>query len=88
MELMRNFFVDVVWNVAEPMLSALATLQGPDKLLFGTDMPFEHGRWIGHGIDMLKHNDVVGDDVKRGVARDNALRLFPTMAARLTGSPD
>ena len=85
-ELMPNFYVDVVWNVAEPMLSGLAALQGPVKLLFGTDMPFEHGTWIGFGIGTLANNGTVGDEVKRAVARDNALRLFPSVAGRLAGS--
>ena len=86
-ELMRNFYVDVVWNVREPMLGALATLQGPDKLLFGTDMPFEHGPWIANGINDFRDNSVVTDDVKKAVARDNALRLFPTVAAKLEKVP-
>ena len=81
-ELMKGLYVDVTWNTAEPMLSGLATLLGPEQLLLGTDMPFEHGPWIARGIDALKENPAVTDDVKRAVVRDNALRLFPSLATR------
>ena len=82
-DLLRALHVDVVWNVAEPMLSGLVVLQGPDKLLFGSNMPVEQAPRVAHAIITLMRNGAVGAEVKQAVARDNALALFPSVARKL-----
>ena len=82
-DLLRGLYVDVLGNVDEPMLSGLAELQGPDKLLFGSDMPLECPTRVARGITTLMANAAVGEQVKQAIARDNALRLFPSVARKL-----
>ena len=82
-DLLRGLYVDVLWNVDEPVLSGLAELQGPDKLLFGSNIPFEYPTRVARSITTLMANVAVDAPVKQAIARDNALRLFPSVARKL-----
>ncbi len=83
-ELMRRLHVDVVWNEYDPALPALVETFGSDHLLYGSDMPFEHKLDLARGdIDRLRAHPNVDDATKAGILRDNALALFPAIAAKL-----
>jgi predicted TIM-barrel fold metal-dependent hydrolase len=84
--LIRNLHFDVCWNTYEPVLGALAEMSGTSQLLYGTDRPFEHSPYLERDLSKLESNRGVDDDARQAIRRDNALRLFPGLAARLAST--
>jgi predicted TIM-barrel fold metal-dependent hydrolase len=85
LELLRTrFSYDVALSATPFALAALQALVGPDRILFGSDVPFAPEFIVAETIRGLATHGRFDEAGHRAVARDNALRLFPGLAARVT----
>jgi len=80
---LRRFYYDVAQSAAPLSLRALSEVAEPDRVLFGSDYPFALTR------EKVVYDTVAGvrgyggfdAAMRRKVERDNALALFPRLAA-------
>jgi aminocarboxymuconate-semialdehyde decarboxylase len=70
---LRRFYYDSIVHSPEA-LAFLVTRVGPERVLFGTDFPFEMAEQ--RSADEWLRVPAVGDDVLRAVAGENAAMLF------------
>jgi 6-methylsalicylate decarboxylase len=63
-------------------LRSLQELVPTEQILWGSDLPFVHGQRLQHEIDEWEAYDGLVGQARQAVERDNALRLFPSVAAR------
>jgi predicted TIM-barrel fold metal-dependent hydrolase len=60
-------------------IAALLDLVDVSRLLFGTDMVFAAVPGVQANIAALAATELLTDEEKRRVVRDNALKLFPRL---------
>ena len=53
----------------------------PNKILFGSDWPYCPEDMAVSMINALETNPLLDEKLQRAIARDNALKLFPRLAA-------
>ncbi|MGC0314657.1 amidohydrolase family protein [Kitasatospora acidiphila] len=80
---LRGLYYDVALGANPHSLSALLELADPGHLLFGTDHPFSPEPLITANSRGLADYPGFSDQTRRAIAADNALPLFPQLAARL-----
>ncbi|WP_181799572.1 amidohydrolase family protein [Kitasatospora acidiphila] len=80
---LRGLYYDVALGANPHSLSALLELADPGHLLFGTDHPFSPEPLITANSRGLADYPGFSDHTPRAIAADNALPLFPQLAARL-----
>src|SRR5262249_61516759 len=84
LELLRaRFFYDVALSATPFALAALQALVGPDRILFGSDVPFAPEFIVAETVRGLANHGRFGEAGRSAVARGNALRLFPGVSARM-----
>jgi len=84
LDLLRTrFFYDVALSATPFALAALQALVGPDRILFGSDVPFAPEFVVAETVRGLATHSRFDEAGRRAVARDNALKLFPGLAARM-----
>lgn len=81
LEYIRRFYYDTALSPSPYSLASLRELVDPSHILFGSDYPFAPAPVVGTCCDTLDASPVWDDDVKRGIARDHALALFPGYSA-------
>src|SRR5262249_16897668 len=85
LELLRTrFFYDVALSATPFALAALQALVGPDRILFGSDVPFAPEAIVAETVRGLATHGRLDQARRRAGARDNALKLFPGVGARMS----
>ena len=84
LELLRNrFHYDTALSATPFALSALQALVGPDRIVFGSDAPFAPEFIVAESVKGLWTHGRFDAAGRHAVARGNAIRLFPKLAARM-----
>ena len=83
LRLLGRFYVDTAQSHNEPALAATRALVDVSHIVLGTDWPYAV---LADGDDPQPELDELGADIRRDVDRFNALRLVPSLRARL-GAP-
>jgi predicted TIM-barrel fold metal-dependent hydrolase len=81
---LRGLYYDVAEIVAPGPLKALMEIADPSRILFGSDFPFSRHRNPAQDVrDMIAGFEAFNGwnaKTRRGIERDNALKLFPRLA--------
>lgn len=84
LELLRTrFFYDTALATTPFAMAALRELVGPDRIVFGSDIPYAPEFIVAESVAGLSKYGKFDEASLRGVTRGNALRMFPTLAKRL-----
>jgi len=84
LELLRTrFYYDTALSATPFALAALQALVGPDRILFGSDIPYAPEFIVAETVKGLTTYAKFEDAGHQAVARDNALRLFSRLAGRI-----
>ena len=83
--LMSSFFYDLTAATTAGQMAALAVIARPDRLLMGFDYPFMNRAMNAPFLKAIETQSL-SPEARRGLTRENALRLFPRMAAALAQS--
>lgn len=85
---MAAFYYDVAQSALPTTLRALQDIVADDHILFGTDYPFSRvgEQVIDDTIEGVDEYRGFSDPVRQGVYLDNALKLFPRLAAALAAA--
>ena len=82
-EHLRRLHYDLAGFPVPTLLRALKDIAAPERVLYGSDWPFTPAPATRALADALDATDLIDPDWRRQIYRDNALRLFPGLAARL-----
>ncbi len=80
--LLSSFYYDLTAATMPGQLAALATLVPPQRLLMGVDFPFMPADVTARFLTSLNEASFSAEE-RRAIRSENALRLFPLLAARL-----
>lgn len=80
---MRSLYYDTTSATMHCTLRCIQELADVSHVVWGTDMPFLHGERLRTEIHHWDDYDGFDAAAKRAVEHDNALRLLPSLAARL-----
>ena len=76
----RRFYFDTALSAGPQSLGSLLQAADHDKILFGSDWPYCPEIMATDMIAELENNPLLDEKLKRAIARDNALKLFPRLA--------
>jgi len=76
----RRFYFDTALSAGPQVLGSLLQVADHDKILFGSDWPYCPEIMATDMITQLEGNPLLDEKLKRAIARDNALKLFPRLA--------
>ena len=76
----RRFYFDTALSAGPQSLGSLLQAADHDKILFGSDWPYCPEIMATDMITELESNTLLDEKLKRAIARDNALKLFPRLA--------
>jgi predicted TIM-barrel fold metal-dependent hydrolase len=76
----RGLWFDLTGNAFPNALAALLRIADPGRIVYGSDAPFGPRSHVIHAAEQLLSTDLLADDTRRGVLRDNALALVPRLA--------
>ncbi|MFE2520702.1 amidohydrolase family protein [Streptomyces mirabilis] len=79
-EVLRGLYYETALAGSRNSLLPTLEVTTADHILFGTDWPAAPEATVVRNIDNLTGFDGFTEDQRRGVERDNALRLFPRFA--------
>jgi predicted TIM-barrel fold metal-dependent hydrolase len=79
---LRSLYYDVASAMAPYALRSLQELADPTHIVWGSDLPFIRGQRLRDEVDEWEAYDGFDAATRAGVERENALRLFPRLAAR------
>lgn len=77
---LRGLWFDVTGDAFPHALAALLRIADPGRILYGSDVPFGPPSHVIRAAEQLLSTDLLDDDARRGVLRDNALALVPRLA--------
>ena len=77
---LERLYYDTALSANRLAFASLLALVAPDKVLFGSDFPFAPEATMAATVKGLIELGLE-PDVLRGIERDNALALFPRIAA-------
>jgi predicted TIM-barrel fold metal-dependent hydrolase len=77
----RRFYFDTALSAGPQSLGSLLQVADHDKILFGSDWPYCPEIVATDMITALENNPLLDEKLKRAIARENALKLFPRLAA-------
>ncbi|KJE21628.1 putative TIM-barrel fold metal-dependent hydrolase [Frankia torreyi] len=80
---LRRFFVDTAGPMSPYSTPSLLAAIGVDRILYGSDYNAVPADTVFAGRDAFLADPALNPAARRTIARDNALALFPTIAARL-----
>ncbi|WP_374215881.1 amidohydrolase family protein, partial [Frankia sp. AiPs1] len=84
---LRRFFVDTAGPMSPYSTPSLLAAIGSDRILYGSDYNAIPADTVFAGRDAFLADPALNPAARRRIARDNALALFPTIAARLAAGP-
>ena len=76
----RRFYFDTALSAGPQALASLLQVADHDKIMFGSDWPYCPEPMAISMIAALESNPLLDEKLKRAIARDNALKLFPRLA--------
>jgi predicted TIM-barrel fold metal-dependent hydrolase len=79
---LRRLYYDLAGYPVPGQLAALLYVASADHLLYGSDWPYTQEARAHSLQERLLTTDLLTDEQRQAVFRDNALRLFPRLAAR------
>ncbi len=77
----RRFWVDTALSAGPQAIASVLQAVDHDKILFGSDWPYCPENMAGDMIKALDENPLLDDKMRQAIYRDNALKLFPRLAA-------
>lgn len=77
---LARLFYDLASCTRPHAVSCLAATASPDRLLFGTDLPFETSQTVGSALAELRENPEVAAGRLGGIWQENASRLLERRA--------
>jgi 6-methylsalicylate decarboxylase len=77
---LRGLWFDVTGDAFPNALAALLPIADPGRILYGSDMPFGPRSHVIDAAERLLSTDLLDDDTRLGVLRENALVLVPRLA--------
>ncbi|EIV92985.1 amidohydrolase family protein [Frankia sp. QA3] len=80
---LRRFFVDTAGPMSPYSTPTLLAAIGADRILYGSDYNAVPADTVLTGRDAFLADPALTPPARRKIARDNALALFPALAARL-----
>lgn len=81
-DLFGTFYYELTATTEHEQIAVLLAMTSPDRCLMGFDFPFMKPEWFGPLQEKLETYNFTPQELA-GVIRDNALRLFPKLNARL-----
>jgi predicted TIM-barrel fold metal-dependent hydrolase len=81
---LRSLYYEIASTTSGFALRSLQELADPTHILWGSDLPFVYGERLQEEVDHWLHYDGFDAPARRKVEQENALRLFPRFAPRLT----
>lgn len=75
-----KLWFDVTGDAFPNALAALLRIAAPDRVLYGSDVPFGPRTHVLRAAEQLLSTDLLDDDARRALLRDNALALIPRLA--------
>ena len=79
---LKRFYYETALSTAPTALSSLKELVDPSHIVFGSDHPFAPPQLIQAEVEGLKRYAGFDDSTRAMIERDNALPLFPRLAAQ------
>lgn len=76
---LRRLWFDLAGGPYERALPSLLQLVGPDRLLYGSDMPFTPPALVAKATERLRDDDRLDRRDREAVLAGNARRLFPRL---------
>lgn len=77
---LRSLWFDVAGDPFPNALAALVRIAGPDRILYGSDTPFAPPSVIARWSRGLRETEIISEEQRAGLLRDNALGLVPRLA--------
>jgi predicted TIM-barrel fold metal-dependent hydrolase len=78
---MRRFYCDTAGSANEHAIPSLRQLVPVTQILFGSDFPFTPEPAIERFVEFLDSSNLFTAEERQAIAHDNALKLFPRLAA-------
>jgi predicted TIM-barrel fold metal-dependent hydrolase len=72
----KRFWFEVALSAGEGTIAAISSVAHPDRILFGTDWPYAPESILVDTVAQLNSNGTLTDSERRGIASDNAQKLF------------
>jgi predicted TIM-barrel fold metal-dependent hydrolase len=85
MPALRSLFYEIASTTSAPALRCLQELADPERILWGSDLPFVYGERLRDEVEHWEHYDGFDPAARSAIEETNALRLFPRFAR--AGSP-
>ena len=76
----RALYYEIASTTSAFALRSLQELADPERILWGSDLPFVYGTRLQQEVDHWEHYDGFDDAARRAIEEQNALRLFPRFA--------
>jgi predicted TIM-barrel fold metal-dependent hydrolase len=76
---LRRLWFDVTGNPFPHAFAALLRIADPERLLYGSDMPFAPPSHIARAADALRATVELSDEQRRGLLHENARGLVPRL---------
>lgn len=80
---LRRFWYDTAAPMSPYSTPSLLAAAGAERILFGSDYNAVPAATLGDGVNALRNDPALDGRARAAIARGNALRLFPSLAARL-----
>lgn len=76
---LRRFWYDTALAPGPEVFGSLLSVADPERILFGTDVPYAADFMIKEGIEILSAPGFLEPSLRAAIERGNALRLFPRL---------
>jgi predicted TIM-barrel fold metal-dependent hydrolase len=81
MHYLQKLYYDTTLSTSETVLAGLQQFVPTEQILFGSDYPMVPEKVVSIETRMLEASRVLDDATRQAIDRDNALKLFPRLAA-------
>jgi predicted TIM-barrel fold metal-dependent hydrolase len=78
----RSLYYETASTTSAFALRSLQELADPERILWGSDLPFVYGARLQREVEHWEHYDGFDAAARRAIEEQNALRLFPRFASR------
>jgi predicted TIM-barrel fold metal-dependent hydrolase len=78
--MLRSLYYEIASTTGRSALRSLQELVDPERILWGSDLPFVYGARLKTEVDHWEHYDGFDTGARAAIERENALRLFPRLA--------
>jgi predicted TIM-barrel fold metal-dependent hydrolase len=78
---LRSLWFDITGDPFPNALAALMRMADPSRILYGSDTPFAPAPVIARSARALRETELLSEEQRAGVLRENALVLVPRLGA-------